>query len=201
LAFTILLVSVNKFSYTKKIVSDDLETQISLFTVCTPPFKNQRLRNDAGQILFIRTSSDVYPAPFAGSNLIYSLKSQRYSSYKQRVCLSFIIWFCQELLNDLLHFNFIFIFKHINHIVAYLTRMFSQSAENMGYISRKVLPGLRYLIIYLSDGKTIRCLVPKPLLGNALAGEAPRLPVTGDGPKPGLRAQMRSQAGAWERGK
>ncbi len=44
-------------------------------------------------------------------------------------------------------------------------------------------------------------LVPKPLLGNALAGEVPRLPVTGDGPKPGLRAQMRSQAGAWERGK
>jgi hypothetical protein len=43
-------------------------------------------------------------------------------------------------------------------------------------------------------------LVPKPRLGNALAGEAPRLPVTGDGPKPGLRAQMRSQAGAWERG-
>ncbi len=29
-------------------------------------------------------------------------------------------------------------------------------------------------------------LVPKPRLGNALAGEAPRLPVTGDGPKPGL---------------
>jgi len=26
----------------------------------------------------------------------------------------------------------------------------------------------------------------KPQLGNALAGEAPRLPVTGDGPKPGL---------------
>ncbi len=45
------------------------------------------------------------------------------------------------------------------------------------------------------------CLVPKPRLGNALAWEAPRLPVTGDGPKPGLRAQMRSQAGAWERGK
>jgi len=43
-------------------------------------------------------------------------------------------------------------------------------------------------------------LVPKPRLGNALAGEA-RLPVTGDGPKPGLRAQTRSQAGAWERGK
>ncbi len=43
-------------------------------------------------------------------------------------------------------------------------------------------------------------LVPKPLLGNALAGEAPRLPVTGDVPKPGLREQMRSQAGAWERG-
>jgi len=44
-------------------------------------------------------------------------------------------------------------------------------------------------------------LVPKPRLGNALAGEVPRLPVTGDGPKPGLRAQTRSQAGAWERGK
>gem|GEM_PF-5152211 len=29
-------------------------------------------------------------------------------------------------------------------------------------------------------------LVPKPRLGNALAGEAPRLPVTGDGTKPGL---------------
>jgi len=43
-------------------------------------------------------------------------------------------------------------------------------------------------------------LVPKPLLGNALAGEVPRLPATED-PKPGLRAQMRSQAGAWERGK
>jgi|GEM_PF-4779529 len=43
-------------------------------------------------------------------------------------------------------------------------------------------------------------LVPKPLLGNALAGEVPRLPVTGDGPKLGLRVQMRSQAGAWERG-
>ncbi len=43
-------------------------------------------------------------------------------------------------------------------------------------------------------------LVPKPRLGNALAGEVPRLPVTGDGPKPGLRAQTRSQAGAWERG-
>jgi len=43
-------------------------------------------------------------------------------------------------------------------------------------------------------------LVPKPQLGNALAGEVPRLPVTGDGPKPGLRVQMRSQAGAWERG-
>jgi hypothetical protein len=43
-------------------------------------------------------------------------------------------------------------------------------------------------------------LVPKPLLGNALAGEAP---ASRDGrrPKPGLRAQMRSQAGAWERGK
>jgi hypothetical protein len=44
-------------------------------------------------------------------------------------------------------------------------------------------------------------LVPKPQLGNALVGEAPRLPVTGDGPKPGLLAQTRSQAGAWERGK
>ncbi|GEM_PF-6099228 len=44
-------------------------------------------------------------------------------------------------------------------------------------------------------------LVPKPLLGNAPAGEVPRLPVTGDGPKPGLRAQTHSQAGAWERGK
>jgi hypothetical protein len=43
-------------------------------------------------------------------------------------------------------------------------------------------------------------LVPKPQLGNALVGEAPRLPVTGDGPKPGLLAQTRSQAGAWERG-
>ncbi len=43
-------------------------------------------------------------------------------------------------------------------------------------------------------------LVPKPRLGNAPAGEVPRLPVTGDGPKPGLREQMRSQAGAWERG-
>ncbi len=39
-------------------------------------------------------------------------------------------------------------------------------------------------------GRSIFFLVPKP-----------RLPVTGDGPKPGLRAQMRSQAGAWERGK
>ncbi len=29
-------------------------------------------------------------------------------------------------------------------------------------------------------------LVPKPRLGNALAGEVPRLPVTEDGPKPGL---------------
>jgi hypothetical protein len=46
----------------------------------------------------------------------------------------------------------------------------------------------------------IKFLVPKPRLENALAGEAPRLSVTGDGPKPGLRAQMRSQAGAWERG-
>jgi|GEM_PF-4027382 len=43
-------------------------------------------------------------------------------------------------------------------------------------------------------------LVPKPRLGNALAGEAPASR-DGDGPKQGLRAQMRSQAGAWERGK
>jgi len=39
-------------------------------------------------------------------------------------------------------------------------------------------------------------LVPKPRLGNALAGEAP----ASRGPKPGLRAQMCSQAGAWEQG-
>jgi len=39
---------------------------------------------------------------------------------------------------------------------------------------------------------------PSPCLGTHLPVK-PRLPVTGDGPKPGLRAQMRSQAGAWER--
>ncbi len=57
--------------------------------------------------------------------------------------------------------------------------------------------GISALLLFL----VFSFLVPKPLLGNALAGEAPRLPVTGDGPKPGLRAQMRSQAGAWERDK
>jgi len=41
---------------------------------------------------------------------------------------------------------------------------------------------------------------PSPRLGTHLPGEAPQLPVTGD-PKLGLRAQMRSQAGAWEREK
>ncbi|GEM_PF-6679214 len=41
---------------------------------------------------------------------------------------------------------------------------------------------------------------PSPGLGTHLPGK-PRLPVTGDGPKQGLRAQMRSQAGAWEREK
>ncbi|OQX26115.1 MAG: hypothetical protein BWK80_12110 [Desulfobacteraceae bacterium IS3] len=77
-----------------------------------------------GRICLSGRHQTVYPIPFSGSNLIYSLKSERYSSYKQRVCLSFIISFCQELLNDLLHFNFVFIFKHINHIVAYLNRIF-----------------------------------------------------------------------------
>ncbi len=41
---------------------------------------------------------------------------------------------------------------------------------------------------------------PSPSLGTHLPGK-PQLPVTGDGTKQGLRAQMRSQAGAWERGK
>ncbi len=51
-------------------------------------------------------------------------------------------------------------------------------------------------------------LVPKPLLGNALAGEVPRLPVTGDGPEAGAsgadafpsRGLGTRKAGAWERG-
>jgi hypothetical protein len=48
--------------------------------------------------------------------------------------------------------------------------------------------------------KLSRFLVPKPRLGNALAGEAP---ASRDGRRTeaGLRAQVRSQAGAWERGK
>ncbi len=44
-------------------------------------------------------------------------------------------------------------------------------------------------------------LVPKPQLGNALDREAlASRRITGN-PKLGLRAQIRSQAGAWERGK
>ena len=55
----------------------------------------------------------------------------------------------------------------------------------------------------ISVGYTVFCeicfLVPKPLLGNALA-EKPRLLLMINDPKQGLRVQRHSQAGAWERG-
>ncbi len=54
-------------------------------------------------------------------------------------------------------------------------------------------------ILIFSRSQAGAFLVPKPQLGNALAGEAPAS-LDGRRPEAGLRAQMRSQAGAWERG-